>query len=297
MKLLHELENGAASDEMPIGTLLRKCLILAHRLRSKPATDWVERELNGYGPDDDVPDYRKLSLIIKAEIVNYTMRHSSWTVPPALLGKHRDNVTNITYRESVGEVEHFLRSGKGGNISVSMGDLALLLNNNEAITGQVLSAWGEADASQLANILEAVRNRVLMFVLNLEREFPDAGEVEATAMATKKSEVDHIFHTTIYGSANLVGTNNANVVMNITKGDFRDLKQTLEANGVSAEDIVALKDAIDAEPEMKGKSFGPKVAKWIGSMMSKAADGTWKMATGAAGSVLGKALEKYYGLS
>jgi hypothetical protein len=86
------------------------------------------------------------------------------------------------------------------------------------------------------------------------------------------------------------------VSVNICKGDFHSLKKTLEDNGLSEAAIFELKQALDAEPETVASGFGPRVAGWIGAMMKKAADGSWKIGTGAAGSLLANVLGKYYGL-
>ena len=106
-----------------------------------------------------------------------------------------------------------------------------------------------------------------------------------------------IFTNNIYGPANVVGAaSHSSVVLNVMQGDFASLKQTLEEHGVPLADIAELKVALDAEPTPSGNGLGPKVASWIGNMMKKAAEGTWKIATSAAGSVLGKAVGNYYGL-
>jgi hypothetical protein len=144
MKLLDQIEQGAVDDAVPIGTLLRKCLVLAHRLNSKPATDWVERELNGYGPDDELPDYRKLRVLVKAHIINDHIQHPNWLVPPAILGKHADSCSKSDWRQSIAATESLLGDRKDASpICLNMGDLVLILSKNEAIVGEVLSAWGE----------------------------------------------------------------------------------------------------------------------------------------------------------
>jgi hypothetical protein len=49
-------------------------------------------------------------------------------------------------------------------------------------------------------------------------------------------------------------------------------------------------------PHLPQMHFGPNVAAWMGKMVGKAAEGSWEIATSAAGSVLGKALARYYGM-
>jgi hypothetical protein len=295
MNLLEEIEQGAASEGMSLGALLRKCLILASRLGSKPAVDWVEWELNGYPNGVPVPPYRLLSLVIKANMVDLGKRVTGWPVPPAFLGERPDAWTRHEFRSSVGAIEHIL-SNSDSSIAFQMGNLLLFLEQQEFTDMEIVSAWGEASSSHVKNILETVRNRVLKFALDLGKEYPGAGTVKS-AMSKNADKIDQIFINNIYGSANVVGTaKHSNVVLNVMKGDFTSLKQTLEENGVSAADINELKRALEQEPDAKPTGFGPKVSGWVGKMMKKVAEGTWKIASDVAGGLLGKALGNYYGV-
>jgi AbiTii len=178
-----------------------------------------------------------------------------------------------------------------------MGNLPLFLASRKFTDMEITSAWGEASSNQLKHILETVRTRVLRFALDLGKEYPDAGAVKSTT--PKQAErVNQIFHNNIDGPANVVGTaTHSNVVLNVMQGDLSSLQQTLREHGVSSADIKELKDALDAEPAPPTTGFGPRVAEWIGNMMKKAAEGTWKIATGAGGELLGKAIAKYYGMA
>jgi hypothetical protein len=296
MSLIQEIEDGAAGNEMPITTLLRKCLVLAHRLGSKPAVDWIEWELNGYPQDAAVPDYRKLPLVIKANLVDLTRRATGFAIEPAYLGPDSARWTSHDYRASISAVEEVMR-GAEGTVAFQMGNLSIFLQSRKFTTMEITSAWGETSSSQLKHIIETVRTRVLMFALELAKEFPTAGEIRSQ-QPKDQERVTQIFTNNIYGPANVVGTANASTIsLNLSHGDFASLSQTLEAHGVAVPDIKDLKAALDQEPEAKSGNFGPKVATWIGGMIKKAAEGTWKMATGAAGDLLGKALGKNYGLS
>ncbi len=59
MPLLDEIVELAVDDRGSISVLLRKCLVLAHRLKNDRLKTWAENELNGYQDLDLLPDYRK----------------------------------------------------------------------------------------------------------------------------------------------------------------------------------------------------------------------------------------------
>src|SRR5579871_3717688 len=82
MGLLEDIQNAAVDGRSDLGSILRKCKLLASRLGSKPLEDWLVWESNGYPPEVDVPDYRKWSLQIRGHFagpfgsqVNYVIVH------------------------------------------------------------------------------------------------------------------------------------------------------------------------------------------------------------------------------
>jgi len=60
MTLLEEIQAGAVDANTDLPTLLRKCRILAARLKNEDFKKWVQHELDGYPSDATLPDYRKL---------------------------------------------------------------------------------------------------------------------------------------------------------------------------------------------------------------------------------------------
>lgn len=127
-----------------------------------------------------------------------------------------------------------------------------------------------------------------------------AGEIDdAPSSKLEATKVTQIFNTTVYnGSANLVGTaTESKISFNISANDMSALEGILRENGIDDSDLHELKIALASEPKpTSDKAFGPKVSAWISTMMNKAADGTWNVGLGAAGSLLAQALAKYYGL-
>lgn len=163
-----------------------------------------------------------------------------------------------------------------------------------------LQAWAEFSTSHFIELVNIVRNRILDFSLALWKEEPLAGETKGTpAQGLGAARVTQIFNTTVYGgSANLVGSaHDSSVSFRILTNDFASLENVLRENGLKIEDIGELRIAIDADtPPSSPQSFGPKVSAWIAAMTEKAANGTWQIGLGVAGSLLAKALAKYYGL-
>ena len=162
-----------------------------------------------------------------------------------------------------------------------------------------LQCWAEFSITNLEELLNEVRERVLDFSLAVWRENPNAGETNSDIPEPLSSDkVTQIFHTTVHsGTANLVGTaNDSSIAFNIASNDFDTVHRVLRDNGVSKEDIDELKRVLtqDEPPQSPGR-FGPKVSSWIAKMMQKASEGTWNIAIGAGGSLLSEVISKFYG--
>ena len=163
-----------------------------------------------------------------------------------------------------------------------------------------MQAWAELSVGHLVELLNTVRNRILDFVLAIWKEAPEAGEGQfGVPCSIEPSRVTQIFNTTVYGgAANLVGNaSNSPVSFNISQGNFESLAKVLADNGIQSGDIESLSKDIHADAlPIKGKGFGPRVSAWIAAMIQKAADGSWNIGIGAAGTLLADAISRYYGL-
>ena len=62
MSLLREIQNDAVNSNVKISDLLRKCKILAVRLGSTEFQSWINKELNGYSSEDELPEYRIIEV-------------------------------------------------------------------------------------------------------------------------------------------------------------------------------------------------------------------------------------------
>lgn len=303
MTLLEDIQSSAVDANSDLGTLLRKCKLLAARLGSKPLEDWLLWESNGYPENVSIPDYRIWSLEVKGHFAGpFGSGIRNAPIPTACLPeKVRKSYQNYECRQSIASIEAVLgEKDDGGTIHVSTGDLALILGQKVYRNQNCIQAWAEFSTNHLYELLNTVRNRVLDFALAVWKEEPTAGESGARPSAIMdSSRVTQIFNTTVYGgSANLVGTaSHSTIEFHIEARNFATLERVLRENGVDEDDLKELKAAIESgEQPTASKGFGPKVSAWIAKMVKKAAEGSWGVGVGAAGTLLAQALSKYYGL-
>ena len=129
----------------------------------------------------------------------------------------------------------------------------------------------------------------------VEALYPDAGEAASGKTPVPQEAVTQIFNQTFHGPIANVASGHGieqTGTVNIQQGDFRTLAAFLETHEVGQDDINDLKTAISSDPPPEGK----KVSAWMGKMVSKSAEGGWKVATTVAGNLLTKALEAHYGM-
>jgi hypothetical protein len=302
MNILEEIQNAAIDASSDLGTILRKCKLLAARLGNQPLEDWLIWESNGYPDHVEVPDYRIWHLEVKGHFSGpFGSGIENAPIPLACLPMEvRKHYQRYECRQSIASIESTLKETTTGIIKVSTGDLALTLGMKIYKYQNCVQAWAEFGAGNLIELVNAVRNRILDFALAVWKEAPNAGEPEAdTSSNIEATKLTQIFNTTVYGgSAKVVGTATASsILLNIVPGDFSSLEAILRKKGVHEHDITDLQAALEEEKEPKSdQGFGPKVSAWISKMMGKAAEGSWNISLSAAGNILSEIISKFYGL-
>jgi hypothetical protein len=77
-----------------------------------------------------------------------------------------------------------------------------------------MQAWKVIPVAGIVASLDAVRNRILSFVLEIEAESPDAGEAAVNSSPVPQEKVHQIFNMYITGNVQDVATGNSNVNQN-----------------------------------------------------------------------------------
>jgi hypothetical protein len=302
LTLLETIQESAVDASADLSTVLRQCRLLAARLDSRPLEEWLVCESEGYPSAAQVPSYRVWPIEVRGHFSGYFQSMAkNYPVPSVLLPANvRDDYANWKCRMSVAALEATLAETKG-TVHVNTNDLALVLGENVLDGYNCISAWGEFSSLCLVEVLNAVRNRVLEFVLAVWKEAPDAGEIAGHAASSLASErATQIFFNTVVrgGSVSLVGAVEASTVtFNVVAGDWTSLERVLLDSGLTHEDLQDLRAALEADPVPKdSSSLGPRVSAWIAAATKKAASGVWTVGLSAAGSLLAKSIAQFYGL-
>jgi hypothetical protein len=164
--LVEELQRDAMDETVSVGTLLRKALVVASKLKLVEFRKWVEQELNGYtkGP---VPDYRQ---VFGRPVLNC----GQYGNKPIVI-EDEDLGEKLSQHHEFGSVtfvEELLRKGDNSawlfiDYTGSKRDYLLGDGRRWAIAGMPQL---HIPITSYAPILHAVRNAILEWSLKLEDE-------------------------------------------------------------------------------------------------------------------------------
>ncbi len=299
MSLLSDIQSDAVDTRQSVSNVLRKCKILAARLGNNEFNAWVEHELNGY-KSEDLPEYRIINVKSYGHFDGFGgsgLRNA--VIPPSTIPKkYRESVTREYLMDPISYYEE-LMSTKNDDVNFQAqwnADLIAYVGDKIYHGMNCMSAWKMIPRGSIRGLLDTVRNRILSFVIDIEMKAPNAGEAPFDGRPIADETVKQSFNTIIvHGNVTNLASSGDQFIINIVPNDFDSLKQYLSSLGIGDSDLNELQEAINEDAFLgRQTKFGNKVGIWMVKMMSKAADGTWKIAVSAAGTLLAKALSAYF---
>lgn len=306
MSLLNEIQAGVTEANADVAAVLRKCKVLAVRLGSKDFQSWVDCELNGYPSKNETPDYR----IIK-HIPSYgNFVGIGWSqlnhqpIPISVIPEeYREAIANLYLTEPISYYSSLVAQCSS-EPTIDLGwnpDLIAYLRNKILSGFQLTNAWQSISTSSLVALLDTIKNRVLNFVLEIKAVAPNAGEPSQDEKPIPEERVQQVFNTVIWGGYAQIAAGNQTIKydtdIKIIQNDFDSLRRFLSSLEVGEDSIRELAEAIQEDKKhQKETGFGNRVQTWLGKMICRAADGSWRIAIAVAANLLTRALTQYYGI-
>lgn len=263
MALLDDIIETATDDKVPIGTLLRKCLVLEQSNPSEKFRVWLNNELDGYDRDDELPSYRNFHAVSYGHFIGIMGRQLS-NQPLSLhildeTDRERMAMCPLTQPASSyeGRPDRADDAQLPWNPSLTTKYQSKFFHDSDMVLNR---AWQLIPGSVLVALLETVRNRVLRFALELKSQLgPSTPTVEKLpSAAIDKSVVNHI-----YGGNIVIASHAENVSQlaqtNIAVGDTAALKAALKNLGITDDGIKRLESDMEAEKDV----IGPRLKKWM----------------------------------
>jgi hypothetical protein len=240
--LIIDLQELASSSKGSTLDLLRKALIAAEKLRLDEFSDWIRKELKGYGDEDDVPEYRRLQGTIQFWNPYYGWR-------PVVFGdrKLEKAATEAFNTQPVGEIEGLLKTDPKGRLIQPLPSdfVTSFARDNAGLVPQKI-----IDRAQLEGVLEAVRNTVLEWALRLERDGVLGANMSFSDDEKHRAQASTAIH--IQNFQGILGSVSSGQV---AIGDYSSIHGQLKQAGISQEDRNELENLMD---QFKKASQGKK---------------------------------------
>jgi hypothetical protein len=297
----NDLRNSVADSQVSLADVLRKAKILSYRLGEKSFKQWVEYELNGYPDDVNLPDYRKLHILSLGTFVGpFGFQVRNQVLPTFSLPQEIKNLADtVAFHRGIHEIEQMAHSE--GELTRHWPAEAVILARKHiqlANGAQLVDAYQVLTKNMLEGVLDAVRNRFLDFLLELQDAHPEIAQSTSASSKIPQEDVSQIFNITIHGDHSVVASGRdvtQHVNQSVVTNDLNAVLRIAQDLKVPDEDIKELRSAIEADETPKQKEFGPKVKEWLGKAMGKLATGAWQTTLQTAPTLISKGLAKYYG--
>lgn len=207
--LILELRKEIVDSKIKLSDVLRKARVLAAKLRYEEFEKWIDNELEGY--QGNIPQYRWIlqprnygTFIDCYGRTNGNQPISTDSLHPSL----KMFTDEMRINQSVPGLEAHLATGeKKFMVHWNAEDIKLFTKlhcNNDVICKY---AWQEMSHADIEQILGSVRNRLLKFILELEKRYPNA-KTEAAISSIPQEQIAGVFNYYILGDKNTVITHN-----------------------------------------------------------------------------------------
>lgn len=220
-------------DDKPIRSILLKSQILAAELGNKEFEKWISNEQNGYPDAKDIPDYRILPAILKADISQpFGGMYQNYPIPTGLSDDDtiNDYMGHIRIVNSLSEIENLCIGKTNGTLTCSV-PASVYAYVQTYIRGDVQRVIQEFSVSSCLGIIDKFKSKLLSFFLDLDKELKaglDFNKIEG------QSQIDKIMNN-YYINATVVHTGNGE----INTGDISNNSPTLHIEDAN------LKEQID----------------------------------------------------
>lgn len=262
MSLLDDIIAGATDDHVSTANLLRKVVVVCHRLGASEVRVWAESELNGYPDQTSLPSYRgPLSALVRGHYRGPAGSSATAMLSPQGAPDWFQEFFQINLRQPLAELEMVASAEEDAHIPWQ-GEAIVQWNGWEA-EGKVPSlsfmnvVFADTVVSRLTvrGIIDQIRNSALSFALDLQRDYPDAGEPGGpTVRDAGVQQVIHSITNHIYGDGTNLSIGQGNRQKSVVnKGDLDSFLQAVRELGVTGGDLSQLTDIVtsDEAPEDK----------------------------------------------
>lgn len=197
---LEQLERTVLDDTASLATALRQCLMLAGYAHHEELRAWAVKELEGYGPTDELPSYRRvpaaLEVMVDLYLPGQIVRGNTQRISPSQLpqqARDRDIRESAPIRQGVRELEALI-AGRDGAVRLSppgSAEYALLMTQEQHQQGNegshITSLHWNISVASITGTLDHIRTSLTQFVAEVRaamppgQQNPDPNQIDSAA--------------------------------------------------------------------------------------------------------------------
>jgi hypothetical protein len=307
MSLLHEIQQSILNDGSELGPIFLKLRLLAAGLGSEVLEEWISHESQGYPSHRDVPDYRQISISYTGTFWGpFGASITNAQIPSRIIEEYAGSSwVNYKMRQGVAAIDYLLKgsSDRSGRIVIDASNLTLLLQGKVYEDYACNAVKGIISRSSIAEINYAVRSRILQFLIEIEKSFPEVLHINIGSLCSASNpnpaKVTQIYNQIFYGDITTVSNaeNGAVVTISIKQNDDKALIEYLLKAGFPSSDAKDFAEIVASEKPVNSQDpLSEKAKDWLKENIKKAANGTWKMGVTVVTKTLVDAVKQYYGI-
>lgn len=234
--LLEQIIDGSTDSAVKTSDLLRKVQVAARRVGAPEVEAWVKRELNGYSTEDELPSYRTTMTIVNGLFTGPGHSRITQALPP-----HPDFADDfsVNMRQPLVELEAFADADSDARSEWPAWRVKAYEDTGAyAIEFFALfSVWNAISRPSLRGVIDTVRNKAMEFALDLQEEYPHAGETGGPTVETdtRLASVVYNVNNNIYGNGTNIATGHDNSQKLRIEGHREEFVRELLKLGLSAE--------------------------------------------------------------
>jgi hypothetical protein len=205
---LNSLRGRVLDESESLAGLLRACLMLGTETHSENLRGWASKELNGYDEDDELPEYRRLTLPMYLDStsgphVTRGQQISPLQVPESVRAVVPEIPREVDLRGPITELEH-MATTSDESIRLAPGwfaELAALWSTKLGSSFQHIDAvYFKATPNTIAGVVSRVRTMLVELISEISSG--SAGDVPPSG-----NQVDTAVNFHIYGKGHKVNWN------------------------------------------------------------------------------------------
>jgi hypothetical protein len=266
MALLDDIIEAAVDDKVPIGNLLRRCLLLEQQVKNEKFKSWLDSELDGYDINGELPSYRTFNCVNKGYFVGIGMQMKDQPLSLHVMEERdRKLVEKVLLHQPAASYEglpdRLADAALPWNPSLTAKYQTKFYKDKDLVLNR---AWQEIPGSVLVALLEQVRTRVLRFALELKDALPPntSDPKQIPTPVVERSVIANIF-----GGNILIASHAENISQiahtNIAVGDTTALMSAMKRLGVTDKGINQLEADIEADKREGQPAIGERIKGWL----------------------------------